>query len=277
MQQMPFFGKSRILEFARKLFSKNKEEREQARAFLEVGRPKSSDEARGLLDLLRHGQHQCTYDVDQSWCILIGLIEKAEEQAADIVLRDGPAVIDAFARQLQKKCDAWSMALLLLSTIGTADSLRAWVERFVTDRPKSLGLASLKLAESPVHADILFPRLLDALENRDKAVEVISIANAVMRGGLLPSHPLASRMDILEKLMNVTGDPGAAYDEARNNCRLACDALAFITTPESRALLSRALESASAAIRMQAAGALARMGHKEGVQYLVNAYKSLFQ
>ena len=101
-----------------------------------------------------------------------------------------------------------------LALIGTSEAVALWADHFVADKADHAGESYLLTGEPflveesrpTVHP---FPRLLDALVDRRKHTAVVAIASRLVAKGLLHSHPLADRLDVLADMLvgGVEGDP----------------------------------------------------------------------
>ena len=143
-------------------------------------------------------------------------------------------------------------------------------------------------------ANLLFPRLLDALSNSLVASSVIDLSNFVTRQKIVPVHPAVDRRERLTHLLGDLSQGLAQLDEqldkadegesdtqdavshharmVEDSVALAvslCDALALIGDPAAIGKLYQALELRHRRLRTEAAAALARFDEKTGVEVLV--------
>jgi hypothetical protein len=136
-------------------------------------------------------------------------------------------------------------------------------------------------------AEVLFPRLFDALAHPQLAAPVLDLANFLTREGAASAHPAAPRArqlatllgEIVQSLARLEESPpeeGASAVElskrVASQVALAvslCDALALIGDPEAIGKLNQALALRHRRLRTEAAAALARLGDDDGAGELV--------
>src|SRR5205823_11639589 len=83
-------------------------------------------------------------------------------------------------------------------------ALRALVETILADPPADARQCDLALAplfqQRTLPIEILFPRLLVGIEHPALAVQVLDLANHVLRRGMAKEHPAAGRVPQLLRL-----------------------------------------------------------------------------
>jgi hypothetical protein len=180
--------------------------------------------------------------------------------------------------------------LRLLAASGERAALAAFADLLAADPPaqsSEVALAFAPLLQHRVlHAEALFPKLWDCLEQPATAVLVLDLANFICRRGHMAVHPAAPRVARLAALLVGLVNRLARLQEhpeefGRTPAALAtivgesmglvvalCDALALIGDTSVTGKLHQALELTHRRVRTEAAFALARLGDDAGVDAL---------
>ena len=180
--------------------------------------------------------------------------------------------------------------LLAWLALGRSPSeVQAVVELLVTDPPQQEGsliplLSPLFRKSLPV--EVVFPRLLAALEHPLLAAPVLDLANFVTREKLLATHPASERRqelnallgDLAQTLGQIEENPlGHAESPAELSQRVAssvslavslCDALGLIGDESAIGKLHQTMRLKHRRLRTEAAAALARLKDPEGIEEL---------
>ena len=165
--------------------------------------------------------------------------------------------------------------------VAQADPRRArepiarWADRFLEAAPArtraDYQAAAFLLTRFPVtDADVLFPRLLPALDDPHRRACVLGIANShfppqpsadsgEVRRATIPTHPLVGRLDYLAHLIAGAGEAGATED-AVADALAACRTLYRLPGPEAAAMLADTLTHPAPAVRLETADALRGWG-----------------
>ncbi len=180
--------------------------------------------------------------------------------------------------------------LRTLAAEGSDASLTAFADLFADDPPAQAdhaAVACVPLLQRPTRRmAVLFPRLLDALQRPATAALVLDIANDLTRRGLIDKHPARARLaellpllgGLIEGLRRLEEDPrqaaAAPADVQRQIAETValvaplCEALALIGDASAVGKLYQALSLGHRRLRAVAAGALARLGEKAGLEAL---------
>jgi hypothetical protein len=269
-----------IVKYARQLFARTRDRRNEACLRLKGARITTAVEAQGLLEILAALPPRLRPRHDVPLLLILSVLQRAEAAAGDVLSREGPAVLDRVIRSLPARSLAWNLAVKLLAWIDTPESLRLWAEHFLADQPQrddvDFHVACLPLLEESLdHYEALFPRLLDGLASPARRYFIVAIANAVARGHPSRPHPLADHLDVLEEMLAPAVQGEQALYQAEIDASTACVALAYIPSVRSQRLLRRALTGASNRdLRLEAAFALARQGDDLGTDVLIQACRS---
>jgi hypothetical protein len=181
------------------------------------------------------------------------------------------------------------LPIFLLQRTG-AEGWRAFAELMATDPPSddsSAVEAFLPLWKTaPGPFDVLFPRLLDAMQHPSVAAIVLDLANYLARQGRLPEHPAAVRATELTWLLGqlvdrLEGFEQTSREEGVRDLQVAqhvqetitlaialCDTLSLLQRREATGKWYRILDLQHRRLRVEAAAALARLGEPAGVQAL---------
>jgi len=179
--------------------------------------------------------------------------------------------------------------LELLAMLGTRASLAEFAELVATDPPASheaaLAFAPLFRNELPA-SEVLFPRLLDAMEHESAATLVLDLANHLYRRRTVSAHParpraktlaalfgqIVSRMQVIEeKPAQFAKTPAELSLLVAKTVGLAialADTLGLIGDVSVEAKLRQALGVGHRRLRAEAAAALGRLKIDEGFDVL---------
>ncbi len=177
--------------------------------------------------------------------------------------------------------------LMVLATLGGKKNLDFFCELIVNDPPKGVAEAATPFLplfnESRANVcELVFPQLLDGLENPNLAPAILDLSNFLTRSKRTASHPAAPRIRELIRLLDglATGllnlqteaeDQDAVgyesiqrYSESIALVVSLCDALALIGDLSSVEVLTRLFKLKHRRIHVETAAALARLGQQNG-------------
>jgi len=241
------------------------------------GEVRTADQARRLLQRIASlpaeiGERELTFFDDA-----VGALLSTDSESAWRATRAvAPEALPPVLARLPCEGYAWAHGMRLLATVGTGESVRAWAELFVQSPerdPMDFHSAAAPFTDGDVteNADVLFPRLLDAVDRLDRRAAVVDIANRFLTHGILARHPLVARLDVLEEMIAIA----ASTEEVdTSDAVTACYALARIEDPAAIPILLRALDADDMDVHLEAAFALACHGDQRGVNALVQACRS---
>jgi hypothetical protein len=208
-----------------------------------------------------------------------------------------PALRDEIAaiyRHFGPECRPRRHLLQWLTQAPTAADLTTLADLIADDPPLDALDVSLPLAALAQHRrgapSALFPRLLDGLVHPAAAAPIVELANFFARSGAVAQHPATAQRarlvmlleGVVERLAQLqTQSPQSAADLQKLQSQVAhgvelasalCDALGLIGDADerTRAALRQALGLAHRRIRVESAGALARLGDDDGARALTS-------
>jgi hypothetical protein len=194
-------------------------------------------------------------------------------------------------KQLGEQSSCRWRLLQWLATAAGQEDLQRFAELLSQSPPPDGPSAAMTFAplfqRSGYDPATLFPRLLTALQHLHLAAPVLDLCNYLVRTRRVDRHPAHSRLDELVALLGNVVQRLAQLEESPADGRedldamrrqvddgvavviALCDALALIGDPRASGKLHQALALAHRRIRVEAAGALARLGESAGVETLV--------
>lgn len=245
-----------------------------------------------LLEML---VHRCDDLVDADPAIMGGvlrLIHLRVLQNADETLRRLQADwIIKIAQCLSPEVANRHLLLQLLAMMRTNESLRGLNVLLADCPPRGWMAAGQILSPLMQHSDwdtdVLFPELLDRLDEPSLAAPILDLAGHLVRVNRVSKHPAAERVAALNVLLGSVAarlgkfeeDPRsfgndvdqvqAILGEAVALAVSLCDAVGLIGDSSSIGELNKAAELRHRRVQCEAAGALARLGEGVGVQHLI--------
>ena len=193
--------------------------------------------------------------------------------------------------KLGDKSTSRQLLLAILAQSGDRHSLSTFAELMAVDSPRSpqaVVQACLPLWRSQhAHFEVLFPRLLDAIQNPAAATVVLDLANFLSVNGRLARHPAESRrvdllalfarlIERLEGLEQTSLEQGVTdlqtAHQVAESIGLAvalCYALSLIKERDAVGRFYRMLDLRHRRLRVEAAAALARLKEAAGNEALV--------
>lgn len=181
--------------------------------------------------------------------------------------------------------------LRILATASGRAAAEQWVELLATDPPtgpRQLDVACVPwFQRQQLPLDVLFPRLFDCLGQPVLAAIVLDLANYAVRSGQTSQHPAAARRAELTALLSAMVDrmgrveeqPAEYASDAGQLQRLVsegvavlvslCDAVGLVGDEAAIGPLNKAAELQHRRVRLEAAGALARLKQDSGFEALV--------
>ncbi len=219
------------------------------------------------------------------------LLEIYHHSAATFQERTGSLGINELNLFARKK-NACAHILQMLSAQADEQSLDILCE-ILRDSPPTdwhsvaLGISPL-FQHPPEQIEMLFDKLGDCALQASTAGPILDLANYLCRRALLPTHPLASRVEslttllggLVERLGKLEENPRSFGDDLQvvysmlsDSIALTvsvCDALGLIGNLIAETKLNQALELSHRRIQAEAAGALARLGCVRGKERLLN-------
>ncbi len=223
--------------------------------------------------------------------IQLSLLEPLARSRARSAL--GPEVVSRVEQLYRALGDANRARHHLLKWLA-ADGSRAALERFaelaVSDPPKEptdiLEAFAPLFAQAGPELPVVFPRLLDANSSPVVLTAALDLANDLVRRRSAGRHPAAERVSrLVELLGGIVGRLGLLSERPQHYAATSeelgrmisesvglvvalCDALAIIGDQAAIGKLLPALELPHRRVRLEAAAALARLGHESGGQAL---------
>jgi hypothetical protein len=180
--------------------------------------------------------------------------------------------------------------LSALAAVGQPPELDILCGLMKNDPPQGLAAATAPfflLLQPHVAVDRLFPELFECLDNQDVAIAVLEIANHLTRDQRVPVHPGTPRIEQLlgllggvtqqlELLQNQAMERSVEDSEERrktvsNGISLAvalCDSLGLVGDQRAVRPLKHLMDIKHRRVRVEAAAAIARLGHIEGKNVL---------
>ena len=232
-------------------------------------------------------------DLDRITPLLVRTAENLSIRARSTTTSPGASTIEGLAaayRKLPQNNDLRPHILRVLATSADADSLKQVTELLVEDppaKPEQTTLAMVPLVQNKqLNAELLYPKLMDAVAHRSAATAVLDVTNFLVRNNRLTSHPAADRAARLATLLEgVTSElekleqPPADSNEDRTeqartvseSVELAvslCDTLALAGDKSIVGKLYPLLELRHRRLQAEAASALARLGEDAGLDHL---------
>ncbi len=256
-----------------------------------AGRPEE-----GPADLLRGLQAALSEPLatreglETSWNQLVAMLAPAlatEDDTDDLI--DAVESLGDTYQQLGGEHPLRDLALRAIAAVGTDEAIETLVELLVSDPPgeKQTDLIFATLWQHPrLPVELLFPRLLDVLQNERLTALVLELASEVYRRGLVQRHPaheqaallrrlfaaLADRLGVVEEQPSTyaqTPDELSRIVERSTGLAMAlADALGLIGDPEAVPALRKAFLLTHRRLRAEAAAAIARLGDDEGIKHL---------
>ena len=186
------------------------------------------------------------------------------------------AAIERLLEKMPTDRPAWQRCMDTLAHIGTPEALRTWTERVVERSAVHGDLWSLIWLAVPGaerahgravlhHPHQVFPRLLDAMQEKELWPLIVRLANAAHG---MDVHPMVDHVSELEEMLRV-GMEGRTTLGGYAPALIAVEAMGFLSDEHSLELLGEAAQSDWPDLQVAAVVALGKRGDSDARQNLI--------
>ena len=186
------------------------------------------------------------------------------------------AALERLLDRLTADRPSWQRSMDTLARLGTPEALKAWTERVVERSSVEGDLWSLIWLVAPGqetphgpmvlhHPRAVFPRLLDAMQERELWPLIVRLGNAAQG---LEQHPLTDHVDALEEMLR-GGLGGRTSLGGYAPALIAVEAMGSLADKRSLALLQEAAQSDWPDLQVGAVVALGKRGDPDARQNLI--------